>query len=93
MNYYEMKTEAEAKWIDAQRIIDHAEKLYERGEINMVEWYEMLASAERIQHEAKEMETIASLELSEYWRAKYLEGYHQELDHRIELAQQAEMRG
>lgn len=91
-DYYQYKSDCEKTWLEAQRIIDHAENLYERGQINLVEFEALLAQAEGVQLIAKEMEKIAASEQVKYWREKYLEDYHREKDHQLEMVAQAELR-
>lgn len=92
-DHYQLKSDSEKMWLEAQRIIDHAEKLYESGQIDTASWYELLAKAEKIQLEAKEMEKIAAVETAEFWRRKYLEEYHKQKDYECDMAQQSELRG
>ena len=59
-DYYKLQDQAHARWMEAQELIDRAERLMDHGKIDESEWYRMLADARSLQEAAIELEKIAA---------------------------------
>ena len=88
-DYYKLQDQAHARWMEAQDLIDRAERLMDHGKIDESEWYRMLADARSLQEAAIELEKIAADAQVLYWREKF-----SEIDERAaQMQEESELRG